>query len=164
MGMTVLKGSLSFASWHLYTLYHDSVCDKSGKTAMFKFPLNCLTSNLYFFFFLCVSCSGFQKKPKKFFYMLQSLSALKLFKAIIGVNEEICSFSDESVCLLSITNLYWAQIIHHTHMWTHRHTYGQTCTWRHTHRDTFPWRIKSLNMNSPIPSGNGQVLWNGGYS
>lgn len=52
LGMTALKGSLSFASCHLYTLYHYSDCDKSGKAAMFKcfFTLNCLTSILYFFF------------------------------------------------------------------------------------------------------------------
>lgn len=51
VGMTVLKGSLSFASSHLYTLYHYSACDKPGKTAMFKFlfTLNFLASSLYFF-------------------------------------------------------------------------------------------------------------------
>lgn len=48
----------------------------------------------------------------------------------------------------------WTQ---ETHLWTHMHMDT------HAHGLTFPWGIKSLSMESPIPRGNGQGLWNGGF-
>lgn len=49
--------------------------------------------NKYSLLFFCVLGVLVSKniKEKKIYYMLLSLSALKLFKAKIGMNEEICS-------------------------------------------------------------------------
>lgn len=46
------------------------------------------------FTFFSVLGAEVSKKKKKIYYMLQNLSASKLFKAKVGVNEEICSVLD----------------------------------------------------------------------